>query len=45
VIEIECGEGVLSVKVDDETRLMKRLAWKFRGYKKIYIDGVEVEFY
>ncbi|XP_027353495.1 uncharacterized protein LOC113863912 [Abrus precatorius] len=45
-IEIECGGGVLSVKVDGETRLVvKRLAWKFRGYEKIFIDGVEVEFY
>ena len=46
VIEIECGGGVLGVKVDGETRLVvKRLAWKFRGYEKIFIDGVEVEFY
>ncbi|KAK7337891.1 hypothetical protein VNO77_18480 [Canavalia gladiata] len=45
-IEIECGGGVLSVKVDGETRLVvKRLAWKFRGYEKIFIDGVEVDFY
>ncbi|TKY61406.1 kinesin heavy chain [Spatholobus suberectus] len=45
-IEIECGGGVLGVKVDGETRLVvKRLAWKFRGYEKIFIGGVEVEFY
>ncbi|RDX68904.1 hypothetical protein CR513_52053, partial [Mucuna pruriens] len=45
-IEISCGGGVLGVKVDGETRLVvKRLAWKFRGYDKIFIDGVEVEFY
>ncbi|KAK7397288.1 hypothetical protein VNO78_18456 [Psophocarpus tetragonolobus] len=46
VIEIECSRGVLGVKVDGETRLVvKRLAWKFRGYEKIFIDGVQVEFY
>ncbi|QCD77662.1 uncharacterized protein LOC114187360 [Vigna unguiculata] len=48
VIEIECGGGggAMRVKVDGETRLVvKRLAWKFRGYEKIFIDGVEVEFY
>ncbi|KAG5056166.1 hypothetical protein AAZX31_03G224900 [Glycine max] len=46
VIEIECGGGVLGVKVDGETRLVvKRLAWKFRGYEKIFINGVQVEFY
>ncbi|CAJ1961036.1 unnamed protein product [Sphenostylis stenocarpa] len=48
VIEIECdgGGGVMHVKVDGETRLVvKRLAWKFRGYEKIFIDGIEVEFY
>lgn len=46
VIEIECSGGVLGVKVDGEMRLVvKRLAWKFRGYEKIFIDGVEVEFY
>jgi len=48
VIEIECGGGggVMRVKVDGETRLVvKRLAWKFRGYEKIFIDGIEVEFY
>lgn len=46
VIEIEYGGGVLGVKVDGEMRLVvKRLAWKFRGYEKIFIDGVEVEFY
>jgi len=48
VIEIECGGGggAMRVKVDGETRLVvKRLAWKFRGYEKIFIDGIEVEFY
>ncbi|TKY55625.1 hypothetical protein E2542_SST20043 [Spatholobus suberectus] len=34
------------MKVDGETWLgVKRLAWKSRGYEKIFIDGVEVEFY
>ncbi|XP_014517941.1 uncharacterized protein LOC106775344 [Vigna radiata var. radiata] len=48
VIEIECGGGggAMRVKVDGETRLVvKRLAWKFRGFEKILIDGIEVEFY
>ncbi|KAK7269232.1 hypothetical protein RIF29_21950 [Crotalaria pallida] len=45
-IEIECNGGVLRVKVDDEVRLVvKRLAWKFRGNEKIFMEGVEVEFY
>ncbi|XP_057439463.1 uncharacterized protein LOC130731255 [Lotus japonicus] len=45
-IEIECCEGALRVKVDSETRLVvKRLVWKFRGYEKFFIDGIEVEFY
>ncbi|KAL1341648.1 uncharacterized protein LOC107465531 [Arachis duranensis] len=47
-IEIECinNGGVLRVKVDGEVCLVvKRLAWKFRGNEKIFIDGVEVEFY
>lgn len=45
-IEIECNGGVLRVKVDGQVRLVvKRLAWKFRGNEKIFIDGVEVEFY
>ncbi|KAK7284269.1 hypothetical protein RJT34_19013 [Clitoria ternatea] len=45
-IEIGCGGGALSVKVDGVTRLVvKRLAWKFRGYEKFMVDGVEVEFY
>ncbi|XP_061340500.1 uncharacterized protein LOC133286977 [Gastrolobium bilobum] len=45
-IEIECDGGVLRVKVDGQTRLVvKRLAWKFRGYEKIFIDGIQVEFY
>ncbi|XP_027367862.1 uncharacterized protein LOC113873760 [Abrus precatorius] len=46
-IEIElCNGDVLRVKVDGEVHLVvKRLAWKFRGNEKIFIDGVEVEFY
>ncbi|XP_027114392.2 uncharacterized protein [Coffea arabica] len=45
-IGIDCGGGVLKVKVDGETRLVvKRLAWKFRGNEKITVGGVEVEFY
>ncbi|KAK2978441.1 hypothetical protein RJ640_023600 [Escallonia rubra] len=45
-IEVECGGGVLKVKVDGELRLVvKRLAWKFRGNERITIDGLEVEFY
>lgn len=45
-IGIECKGGALRVKVDGETRLVvKRLAWKFRGYEKIPIDGIQVEFY
>ncbi|GMG99622.1 hypothetical protein Nepgr_001462 [Nepenthes gracilis] len=45
-IEIECGGGVLKVRIDGETRLVvKRLAWKFRGYQRILVDGMEVEFF
>ena len=45
-IEIECNGGALRVKVDGQVRLVvKRLAWKFRGNEKIFINGVEVEFY
>lgn len=45
-IGIECGGGELKVKVDGEIRLVvKKLAWKFRGNEKIFIGGVEVEFY
>ncbi|XP_059439606.1 uncharacterized protein LOC132172172 [Corylus avellana] len=45
-IGIECGGGVLKVKVDGEIRLViKRLAWKFRGNEKIYVGGIEVEFF
>ncbi|KAM7476915.1 hypothetical protein LguiB_024158 [Lonicera macranthoides] len=45
-IGIECGGGVLTVKVDDETKLVvKRLAWKFRGNERMTIGGVEIEFY
>ena len=45
-IGIECGGGTLKVKVDGETSLVvKRLAWKFRGNEKIYVGGVEVEFF
>ncbi|CAK9166315.1 unnamed protein product [Ilex paraguariensis] len=45
-IGIECGGGVLKVKVDGEIKLVvKRLAWKFRGNERIIVGGVEVEFY
>ncbi|CAI9102528.1 OLC1v1000810C1 [Oldenlandia corymbosa var. corymbosa] len=45
-IGIECGGGALKLKVDGELRLVvKRLAWKFRGNEKIFIGGLEVEFY
>lgn len=46
-IEIElCSGEVLRVKMDGQVCLLvKRLAWKFRGNEKIFIDGVEVEFY
>ncbi|XP_061375410.1 uncharacterized protein LOC133317540 [Gastrolobium bilobum] len=45
-IEIECNGDVLRVKVDGEVCLVvKRLEWKFRGNERIFIDGVEVEFY
>ncbi|KAL5835442.1 hypothetical protein ACOSQ3_015002 [Xanthoceras sorbifolium] len=45
-IGIECNGGVLKVKVDGETSLViKRLAWKFRGHERIYVDGIEVEFF
>lgn len=44
--EIECGGGMLKVKIDGDVRLtVKRLAWKFRGNEKIIVGGVEVEFY
>ncbi|XVF31190.1 hypothetical protein REPUB_Repub16aG0124200 [Reevesia pubescens] len=44
-IGIECSGGVLKVKIDGETTLViKRLAWKFRGNEKIYVNGIEVEF-
>ncbi|XP_024188124.1 uncharacterized protein LOC112192563 [Rosa chinensis] len=45
-IGIECSEGTLKVKVDGETSLIvKRLAWKFRGNERIFVGGVEFEFY
>ncbi|EOY11132.1 hypothetical protein QUC31_009633 [Theobroma cacao] len=45
-IGIECSGGVLKVKVDGETSLViKRLAWKFRGNERIYVNGIEVEFF
>ncbi|GKV07330.1 hypothetical protein SLEP1_g19124 [Rubroshorea leprosula] len=45
-IGIECGEGVLKVKVDGKTSLLvKRLEWKFRGNERIYVNGIEVEFF
>lgn len=43
---VECSGGVLKVKVDGETNLVvKRLAWKFRGNERIYVNGIEVEFF
>ncbi|XP_039037081.1 uncharacterized protein LOC120174224 [Hibiscus syriacus] len=45
-IGIDCNGGVLKVKVDGQTRLVvKRLAWKFRGNERIYVNGIEVEFF
>lgn len=45
-IEIECSGGTLKVKVDGEISLIvKRLAWKFRGNEKIFVGGIEVEFF
>ncbi|CAK8544743.1 unnamed protein product [Lathyrus sativus] len=47
VIEIECKEGVVRVKVDGEIKMVvKRMAWKFRGYEKIIlVEGIQVEIY
>ncbi|GFY94791.1 hypothetical protein Acr_10g0001760 [Actinidia rufa] len=45
-IEIECGGGVLRVKVDGAiVLLVKRLGWKFRGNERIVVGGLEVVFY
>ncbi|XP_010090266.2 uncharacterized protein LOC21389612 [Morus notabilis] len=45
-IGIECNGGTLKVRVDGELSLVvKRLAWKFRGNEKIFVGGVEVEFF
>ncbi|KAJ7978088.1 Plant protein of unknown function (DUF868) [Quillaja saponaria] len=45
-IGIECNGGVLKVIVDGEISLVvKRLTWKFRGNEKIFVGGIEVEFY
>lgn len=45
-IGVECNGGILKVKVDGKTSLViKRLAWKFRGHERIYIGGIEVEFF
>ncbi|CAL9003542.1 unnamed protein product [Prunus brigantina] len=45
-IGIECSEGTLKVKVDGVISLIvKRLAWKFRGNERIFVGGVEFEFY
>ncbi|TYI02832.1 hypothetical protein E1A91_A11G280300v1 [Gossypium mustelinum] len=45
-IGIDCNGGVLKVKVDGQTSLViKRLAWKFRGNERIYVNGIEVEFF
>ncbi|XP_060218116.1 uncharacterized protein LOC132645251 [Lycium barbarum] len=43
---IECGGGVLKVKVDGKTSLVvKRLGWKFRGNERILVGQVEVTFF
>ncbi|KAL5566215.1 hypothetical protein UlMin_029379 [Ulmus minor] len=45
-IGIECNGGNLKVKIDGEVSLIvKRLAWKFRGNEKIFVGGIEVEFF
>ncbi|KAJ4831148.1 hypothetical protein Tsubulata_000685 [Turnera subulata] len=45
-IGIECNGGALIVKVDGKVSLVvKRLAWKFRGNERIFVDGIEVEFF
>ncbi|CAK7340916.1 unnamed protein product [Dovyalis caffra] len=45
-IGIECSGGMLVVKVDGEMSLViKRLAWKFRGNERIYVGGLEVDFF
>ncbi|XP_031275385.1 uncharacterized protein LOC116133844 [Pistacia vera] len=45
-IGVECSGGVLKVKVDGQTSLViKRLVWKFRGHERIYVDGIEVDFF
>ncbi|XP_059651057.1 uncharacterized protein LOC132298685 [Cornus florida] len=45
-IGIECGGGVLKVKIDGNVCLVvKRIGWKFRGNEKIVVGGLEVEFY
>ncbi|KAJ6757322.1 SULFATE/THIOSULFATE IMPORT ATP-BINDING PROTEIN CYSA [Salix koriyanagi] len=45
-IGIECSGGMLVVKVDGEISLViKRLVWKFRGNERIYVGGLEVEFF
>lgn len=45
-IGIEFGDDLLRVKVDGEISLVvKRLGWKFRGNERIYVGGVEVEFF
>ncbi|KAK9691773.1 hypothetical protein RND81_09G218900 [Saponaria officinalis] len=46
MVEIECSGGAMKVKFDGETKLhVKKLAWKFRGNEKMFINGVMVDFY
>ncbi|KAM7273916.1 hypothetical protein ACFE04_028580 [Oxalis oulophora] len=45
-IVIDCNNGALKVKVNGQIKLVvKKLAWKFRGKERIFIDGVKVEFF
>ncbi|XP_050225692.1 uncharacterized protein LOC126675138 [Mercurialis annua] len=45
-IELCNNIGALIVKVDGKVSLtVKRLAWKFRGNERIFIGGMEVEFF
>lgn len=43
---IECSGGTLVLKVDGQISLViKRLTWKFRGNERIFVGGMEVEFF
>ncbi|KDP23633.1 hypothetical protein JCGZ_23466 [Jatropha curcas] len=45
-IGIEYKGGLLIVKVDGDVSLVvKRLIWKFRGNERIFVGGMEVEFF